>query len=68
MHDHDEDLIHAGDDHLAFLKLGRTRGVRRTYLPNAVNASSPAVNIPGGLALGTTNQTLVYVSMKSQVM
>ena len=34
----------------------------RNYLEDADNTSSVAINIPGGLILGTDNQTLVHVS------
>ena len=54
--------IYTGDNHLPFLELGSTDGVAKEYLPMAVNASSPAVNIPGGFTIGTDIQTSVYVS------
>ena len=53
---------HTGDNHLPFLELGSTDGVAKEYLPMAVNASSPVVNIPGGFTIGTDIQTSVYVS------
>jgi hypothetical protein len=54
-------LLSIGDNFLPFLELGVTHGVARNYLPNVINASSVGVNIPEGVTLGTSNQTLVYV-------
>ena len=53
--------LNTGDNFLPFLELGTTSGVTVSYLQNVVNASSRAINIPGGFALGITNQNLVYV-------
>ena len=52
-----------GDNYLPFLELGYTAGVAKNYLEDADNTSSVAINIPGGLTLGTDNQTLVHVSI-----
>lgn len=51
------------DNYLPFLDLGYTSGVTKKYLEGADNTSSVAINIPGGLTLGTDNQTLVHVSI-----
>ena len=50
------------DNYLPFLDLGYTAGVTKNYLEDADNTSSVAINIPGGLTVGTDNQTLVHVS------
>ena len=53
---------YAGDDYLPFLGIGSTSGLTPHDLPNEVDSSSAPVPIPGGLPLGITNQTIVYVS------
>ena len=56
------------DNHLPFLELGVTPGVARNYLSNTINASSLGIAIPGGFAIGTTTQRLVYVSVESPML
>lgn len=51
----------SGETHLPFFELGVTPGVTMNYLSRSVNASSLGITIPGGFAIGTTNQTLAYV-------
>ena len=57
----------SGDSHLAFLELGSTSGVATNFLPKTLNASSPAIDIPGGFNVGTDLQTSVYVSLYSDL-
>lgn len=54
--------FYVGDSYLTFLDIGSTSDTTQHNLPNEADALSDPVPIPGGLALGITNQTVVYVS------
>ncbi len=48
-------------DYLPFLELGNTTGVSSSFLPAALDDSSPAITIPGGFPFGGGIQSLLYV-------
>ncbi len=48
-------------DYLPFLELGSTTGVSSSFLPAALDDSSPAITVPGGFAFGGGLQSLLYV-------